>query len=78
MVKARPLAMEIEENPNPTFAFQPTGGPLSGHSERQPFSEEIPFRVGPRQWGQSFALTHNGASIKKWKSIAPEFRQSVP
>jgi hypothetical protein len=75
MVKARPLAIEIEENPSPTAAFQTIGGLSASHSERQPFSREMPFRSGPRQQGQSFAAAANGTSSKNEKSITARSRK---
>ena len=53
MVKTRPFATEMPENPSPRFFFHTTAGPPFGQVFRNPVSVEIPVRSGPNHWGQS-------------------------
>src|ERR1043166_3350476 len=47
--------MEMEENPNPTLAFQSCFGPSFDHVALHRFSFEMPLPSEPRQCGQSSA-----------------------
>jgi hypothetical protein len=59
IVKTRPSLTEKEENPVPTDAFQSRFGPSAGHCACHPVSDDMPFRSGPRQQGQSLPLELN-------------------